>query len=94
VCAGMEAAAEAAAAEDSAGSAAAGSPAVFGCYVDKEYVERLEQQIRDMQQAYQLLYSRNLALYSELNAANEKLERVQTCRLRAGGEQSGSVESE
>jgi hypothetical protein len=76
-------------------AAAEASPEVtFGCYVDKAYVELLEQQIRNMQQAYQLLYSRNLELYSELNAANEKLDRIQTCCLRAGAEQSASVESE
>jgi hypothetical protein len=50
---------------------------------DTAEIARLKQQISEQQQAYGLLYSRNVTLYSELHAANETIERLERARAQS-----------
>ena len=45
---------------------------------DKPYIAALQEIITDQQEAYTLLYQRNLRLYHELMEANQTIQRLST----------------
>lgn len=45
---------------------------------DKPYIAALQEIITDQQEAYTLLYQRNLRLYDELMEANQTIQRLST----------------
>jgi hypothetical protein len=45
---------------------------------DKQCIATLQKQITEQQEAYALLYNRNVLLYTELTEANQTIERLST----------------
>jgi len=48
---------------------------------DKQCIATLQKQITEQQEAYVLLYDRNLLLYIELNTEKQRVERLKECIL-------------